>query len=261
MDPSVDRLRAEAIAVAGLPARVVARCGSTNAALLEERGPGPLLLAAEEQTAGRGRRGRRGRRWRSAPGAGATFSLLRRMRCAPAALSGLSLAVGVACARALRALGAVETQVKWPNDLVVGGAKLGGILIETGVGAGETIVVVGIGINCRSDPALAGRLRREVAALDELIQPVPSRNLVIAAVAREVMAALEAFERAGLAPFVPEWAALHAHEGERLKVRLADGRTLSGLAEGIAASGALRLATARGVREIVSGRIVRQRLP
>lgn len=256
MDPSVDRLRAEAIAVAGLPARVVARCGSTNATLLEEMGPGPLLLAAEEQTAGRGRRGRR---WRSAPGAGATFSILRRMRCAPAALSGLSLAVGVACARALRTLGAGETQVKWPNDLVVRGAKLGGILIETRAGAGETIVVIGIGINCRSDPALARRLRREVAALDEFVKPVPSRNAVIAAVAREVMAALETFEISGLAPFAAEWAALHAHEGERLKVRLADGRTLSGLAEGIAASGALRLATARGMREIVSGRIVRQR--
>lgn len=257
MDPSADRLRAEAIAVAGLPARVVARCGSTNAALLEEKAPGPLLLAAEEQTAGRGRRGRR---WRSAPGAGATFSILRRMRCAPAALSGLSLAVGVAAARALRALGAVETRVKWPNDLVVRGAKLGGILIETRVGAGETIAVVGIGINCRGDPVLARRLRRRIAALDECVDPAPSRNAVIATVAREVMAALARFERGGLAPFVAEWTALHAHEGERLRVRLADGRTLSGLARGVAASGALRLATARGVREIASGRIVQGRV-
>jgi len=251
----MDPLDADAIRVAGLPARVVARCGSTNAVLLEERATGPLLLAAEAQTAGRGRRGRR---WRSAPGAGATFSILRRMRCAPAALSGLSLAVGVACARALRALGASETQVKWPNDLVVHGAKLGGILIETRVGAGETVAVIGIGINCRNDPGLARGLRREVAALDQFIRPAPARNRVIARVAREVMAALETFERAGLPPFMAEWAALHAHEGERLKVRLADGRTVSGLAEGIAATGALRLATARGVREIVSGRIVRR---
>jgi len=253
----MDPLDADAIRVAGLPARVVARCGSTNAALLEEKAPGPLLLAAEEQTAGRGRRGRR---WRSAPGAGATFSILRRMRCAPAALSGLSLAVGVAAARALRALGAVQTQVKWPNDLVVRGAKLGGILVETRVSAGETVAVVGIGINCRGAPALARRLRRRIAALDELVQPAPSRNAVIGAVAREVMAALESFERGGLAPFIAEWTSLHAHEGERLQVRLADGRTLSGLAEGIAASGALRLATARGVREITSGRIVQGRV-
>lgn len=254
----MDPLDADAIRVAGLATRVVARCGSTNAALLEEKTPGPLLLAAEEQTAGRGRRGRR---WRSPRGAGATFSILRRMRCAPAALSGLSLAVGVACARALRALGAGETQVKWPNDLVVRGAKLGGILIETSAGGGETTVVVGIGINCHGDAALARQLRRKVAALDALVSPAPSRNEVIAAVAREVMAALARFEREGLAPFAAEWAALHAFEGERLKVRLADGRTLSGLARGIAASGALRLATARGMREIVSGRIVQAQRP
>lgn len=258
MESTADRLRAEAIAVAGLPARVVARCASTNAALLAEAGPGPLLLAAEVQTAGRGRRGRR---WRSAPGAGATFSILRRMRCPPAALSGLSLAVGVAAARALRSLGAAHTQVKWPNDLVIRGAKLGGILIETRAGGGETTVVVGIGINCHGDPALARGLRRDVAALDQFIRPAPSRNRVIEEVAREVMAALARFEREGLAPFAAEWAALHAFEGERLKVRLADGRTLSGLARGIAASGALRLATARGVREVVSGRIVQAQRP
>lgn len=252
----MDPLNAEAIRRAGLPARVVARCGSTNAELLAHEGPAPLLLAAEEQTAGRGRRGRR---WRSAPGAGATFSILRRLRCAPAALAGLSLAVGVAAARALRALGASGVQVKWPNDLVIGGAKLGGILIETRAVGGTTAAVVGIGINCRSDPGLARRLRRGVAALDDFVRPAPSRNAVIAEVAREVMAALETFEREGLAPFVAEWTALHAHEGARLKVRLADGRTLSGLARGIAASGALRLATARGLREVASGRIVQGR--
>ena len=252
----MDPLNAEAIRVAGLPARVVARCGSTNAELLALGDAGPLLLAAEAQTAGRGRRGRR---WRSAPGTGATFSILRRLRCAPAALSGLSLAVGVAAARALRALGAGEVQVKWPNDLVTGGAKLGGILVETRASGGETIAVVGIGINCHDDPSLAQRLRRRVAALDQAIRPAPSRNRVIEAVAREVLPALELFERAGLAPFVAEWTALHAHEGERLRVRLADGRTLSGEARGIAASGALRIATARGMREIASGRIVQGR--
>ncbi len=256
MDRSRDRLRVEAISVAGLPARVVARCGSTNAELLAHEGPGPLLLAAEAQSAGRGRRGRR---WRSAPGAGATFSILRRMRGAPASLSGLSLAVGVATARALRALGAAGVQVKWPNDLVIAGAKLGGILIETRAGGGATVAVVGIGINCRADPALARRLRRRVAALETFVAPAPSRNQVIAQVAREVLAALETFERAGLAPFVAEWTALHAHEGERLRVRLADGRMLSGLARGIAASGALRIATARGLREVASGRIVQGR--
>lgn len=234
--------------------RVLERCTSTNALLLAETPVrGPVLLAAEEQTAGRGRRGRR---WHSAAGTGATFTLLKPMACLPAALAGLSLAVGVAAVRALRALGAARVALKWPNDLVAGGAKLGGILIETRPEGSATAVAVGIGINCRAAPALSRRLRRPVAALDEHLPAPASRNAVIGAVAREVLGALAAFERHGLAAFAAEWAALHAHEGGRLRVRLDDGRTVSGIAEGIAPDGALRLRTRVGLHELRSGRIV-----
>ena len=223
----MDRLDASRIHAPGLEIRVAERCTSTNALLMAEDCDHPVLLAAEEQTAGRGRRGRR---WRSARGAGATFSILRRMRCAPQLLSGLSLAVGVAVARALRALGAGEIALKWPNDLLAGGrhagAKLGGILIETRVQGGEVRAVVGIGINCRPVPALNARLRRRVTALDELLQPAAERNAVIGAVAREVLAVLRDYERSGLPAFSDDWRALHAHEGRRLRVRLADGHSL-----------------------------------
>ena len=252
----MDRLDASRIHVPGLEIRVTERCTSTNALLMADRSERPVLLAADEQTAGRGRRGRR---WRSARGAGATFSILRRMRCAPRFLSGLSLAVGVAAARALRALGAGEVALKWPNDLLAGGphagAKLGGILIETRVQGREVWAVVGIGINCRPAPALGARLRRRVTWLDALLQPAPERNAVIGAVAREVIAALAAYERSGLSAFSADWRALHAYEGRRLRVRLANGRSLSGIAAGIAPSGALRLRTRAGTREVASGRI------
>ena len=247
----MDRLAVSKIHVPGLEVRVLGRCTSTNALLLAERPDHPVLLAAEEQTAGRGQRGRR---WHSAPGAGATFSILRRMRCAPRTLSGLSLAVGVAVARALRTLGVREVALKWPNDLLAGGkhagAKLGGILVQTRVQGGEIVAAVGIGINCRAVGALGSRLRRKLVALDDLLRPAPDRNAVICAVAREVLAALEAYEASGLAAFADEWRALHAHEGRRLRVRLADGRTLSGVAAGLAPSGALRLRTRVGVRDI-----------
>ena len=233
----MDRLAASKISVPGLEVRVLERCASTNAVLLAERPDHPVLLAAEEQTAGRGQRGRR---WHSAPGAGATFSVLRRMRCAPKVLAGLSLAVGVAAARALRAIGARDVALKWPNDLLAGGkhagAKLGGVLIQTRVQGGEILAAVGIGINCRPVSALGARLLRKLIALDDLLQPPPERNAVIAAVAREVLAALQAYERSGLAAFAEDWRALHAHEGRRLRVRLADGRTLSGVAAGLAPS-------------------------
>ncbi len=247
----MNRLEAAAIRVPGLEVRVVERCTSTNAVLLAEKPAHPVLLAAEEQTAGRGQRGRR---WHSAPGAGATFTLLRRMRCAPGILAGLPLAVGVAAARALRALGVRDVTLKWPNDLMVEGAKLGGVLIQTRVQGDEVLAAVGIGINCRSVGALGARLRRKLVALDDLLHPAPDRNAVIAAVAREVLAVLETYEGAGLAAFAAEWRALHAHEGRRLRVRLADGRTVSGVAAGIAPSGALRLRTRVGVRDITNCR-------
>jgi len=256
----MDRLDQSRICVPGLEIRVMDRCTSTSALLLAEIPDHPVLpvlLAAEEQTAGRGQRARQ---WRSAPGAGATFSILRRMRCPPQNLAGLSLAVGVAAARALRALGAGEVALKWPNDLLAGGnnsgAKLGGILIETRVQGQAVVAVVGIGINCRPVRALDAQLRRRLAALDDLVQPAPSRNAVISTVAREVLAALESFETAGLPAFAQAWRALHAHEGRRLRVRLADGRTVSGIAAGLAPGGALRLQTRRGMREVASGRIL-----
>ena len=249
----MDRLLKSRIRVPGLEVRIVERCTSTNAVLLAGRSGAPLLLAAEAQTAGRGRRGRK---WHSTPGAGATFSILRRMRCAPQVLAGMSLAVGVAAARALRALGADGVSLKWPNDLLAGGAKLGGVLIETRVQGGQVLAAVGIGINCRPVRGLAARLRRKVTSLDELVQPAPSRNRVIEAVAREVLAALAAYEHLGLAGFAEDWRALHEYEGRRLRVRLADGRSISGIAAGLAPSGALRLRTRTGTRDVADGRIV-----
>jgi BirA family biotin operon repressor/biotin-[acetyl-CoA-carboxylase] ligase len=209
----MDRLSAAGINVPGIEVRVIERCTSTNALLGEERaggralhgagavlqGAGAVLLAAELQTAGRGRHGRR---WRSARGAGATFSIRRPMRCEQRGLAGLSVAVGIAAARALRRLGARGVSVKWPNDLMVKRRKLGGILIETqplrraaGQSAGS-VVIVGIGINCRTQPRLGARLGRGVAALDEALRRPAARDAVIGAVAREVLATLAAWERA-----------------------------------------------------------------
>src|SRR3954471_20248616 len=141
----------------GLEARWVERCGSTNEVLLAESRPG-VLLVAREQTGGRGRRGRR---WYSPAGAGPTFSPSARLE----RLAGLPLAAGIATARALRRLGADAVELKWPNDLVVRGAKLGGILVQTRRG----FAVIGVGINVHPDLALARRLERPVAFLSHLI--------------------------------------------------------------------------------------------
>jgi BirA family biotin operon repressor/biotin-[acetyl-CoA-carboxylase] ligase len=189
----MDRLDAAAIRVPGLEVRVAERCTSTNALLRDERSTKAALLAAEVQTAGRGRHGRR---WRSARGAGATFSIRRPMACAQRDLAGLSVMVGIAVARALRRLGARAVAVKWPNDLMVRRRKLGGILIEARPASPGSVVIVGIGVNCRKQARLGARLGRGVAALDEVLRRQVSRNAVIGAVARAVLGALDAWDRA-----------------------------------------------------------------
>jgi BirA family biotin operon repressor/biotin-[acetyl-CoA-carboxylase] ligase len=193
----MDRLAKEQIRVPGLEVRVVERCTSTNTLLREERSASSALLAAELQTAGRGRHGRR---WRSTRGAGATFSIRQPMRCEQRSLAGLSVAVGIACARSLRRLGARGVALKWPNDLMINKRKLAGILIETRPARSGSIVIVGIGINCRRQPRLGMRLGRGVAALDEIVARPASRNEVISAVANEVLGALAVWERAAAHP-------------------------------------------------------------
>lgn len=240
----MDQLDPAAIVLPGVQVRVVQRCGSTNDLALE--GPFPVLVAAEEQTAGRGRRGRR---WHSAPGAGVTFSLARRINRPQRELAALSLVAGVATARALRELGAAA-QLKWPNDLLLEGAKLGGILVESRNG---NHAVIGIGINCRPDPALQARLRRKVAFFDV------NRNELIRRVGLALLEALAQFEKQGLDGLRAQWEAMDAHAGQRLRVRLADGRLVSGRAAGLGEDGALQLQTTRGLRAVRSGRVVSAR--
>ena len=248
----MDRLNAALIDVPGAQVRVVERCDSTNTLLLRERGNATLVLAAEGQTAGRGRRGRR---WYSTAGADLTFSLAVTLGRPARELGTLSLVAGVATARALRSAGVHRAALKWPNDLVVEGAKLGGILVETRGAGAATRAVFGIGINCRRAPEREARLRRSLISLDAFI--APDRNVLVQEISRTLLAVLQRFELRGFE--AADWEALDAHAGQRLRVRLADGRTLSGVACGLAEDGALRLRNRTGVRAVRSGRVVRAR--
>jgi BirA family biotin operon repressor/biotin-[acetyl-CoA-carboxylase] ligase len=249
----VEALDAAAIDVPGMQVRVLGRCTSTNELLLAE-GRADVLLATEEQTAGRGRRGRR---WRSSPGRAVTFSLSKVLRRPLREIGALSLATGVGVARALRSLGASQVALKWPNDLVVGKAKLGGILVQTRSHAHGVLAVIGIGINCREDPELGARLRRPVAALESLI--TVRRNRLIAALGRSVLEALAVFEAGGMEPLRGEWERMHAHAGARVRVRLADGRVITGIARGLASDGALRLQTGKRLRALSGASVVSAR--
>src|SRR5262245_57712719 len=235
--------------IPGVEARRVARCSSTNSELLREAPASPVLLVAGEQTAGRGRRGRR---WHGAPGASLTFSLARRIRRPARELAALSLVAGVAAARALRALG-VPAALKWPNDLVADGGKLGGILVETRAGGRETLAVFGIGINLRDGEALTRRLRRQVVSLDQYI--IPDQEALLQDIVGALLAAIDAFEAEGFEAARTQWESMHAHAGQRVRVRLANGRSVTGVAAGLNVDGALSLRTRSGVRNIRSGTV------
>ena len=241
----MDKLDVAAIALPGVEVRVVDRCTSTNRLLLE-RVDHPVLLAAEEQSAGRGQRGRR---WHSPRGAGITFSLAAPMQRPARELAALPLVAGVAVARALRALDA-PVALKWPNDLVIDEAKLGGILVESRVG----VAVIGVGLNCRRVAGLEAQLGRRIAFLE-----MQDRNLVIGRLGRALLEALQEFEARGFAALRGQWQAMDVNAGRRLRVRLADGKLVSGLNDGVGHDGALRLATRAGVREVRNGRVVSSR--
>lgn len=230
---------------------VSAETGSTQSDALATATPaqGCAVFVSDRQSSGQGRRGRA---WISPPAANLYLSLSRCFRPPMAALSGLSLAVGVAVAEALRGQGFAQVGVKWPNDLIAGGRKLGGILIQLrGDGQAGTLVVIGLGINLRMPASAAAQIDQAWCDLSQLAAHPPSRDALAAAVLDALLPALEQFEIDGLAPFLPRWRALDALAGQ--PVRIVDGaREHAGLCAGITDAGALRL-LADGHEQIFHG--------
>jgi BirA family transcriptional regulator, biotin operon repressor / biotin---[acetyl-CoA-carboxylase] ligase len=229
---------------------------STNTALLTRANPAngaSEVLLAEYQTAGRGRRGRS---WLAPPGGAICLSLSWTFREVPQGLAALGLVIGVSALSALKRLGVPGLALKWPNDLLLGSAKLGGVLIDLRAESeGPACVVIGIGLNV----AIGEKLARKIAAsgvtaadLRSAGVATASRNAVAAALVGECIRGLLAFERDGLAPFIERWRESDALHGRAVEVRAADG-VCRGIARGIDIHGALLLETREGVRRFISG--------
>jgi BirA family biotin operon repressor/biotin-[acetyl-CoA-carboxylase] ligase len=248
--------------------RVVAETGSTNADLLAAARSGAaegLVLVAEAQTAGRGRQGRT---WLAAPGTALTFSALLRPRGVPASQLGwLPLLAGVAVVAALRESAGVQAELKWPNDVLAGGAKLAGILAESWGDA----VVVGIGINVwqRQDElpvpaATSVRLAGEAGGRPAAGGPDIRERLLIA-----VLAELGRWYRAWLDQDQPgdadgcglraAYLRCCATVGRQVTVTLPGDRSLAGTATGVGPSGLLELTTAAGPVRVSAGDVVHLR--
>ncbi len=227
---------------------------STNTLLMERAAVGAgggSVVAAEWQTHGRGRRGRI---WHATPGAALTFSVLWRFQQGAGALSGLSLAVGVAVTRTLARFGVSEAGLKWPNDVIWRGRKLAGMLIEMqGEVNGPSAAVIGIGLNCRLPDALRERIDQPVVDLAQIIDAVPDRNRVIALLLVEIAQVIEQFADSGFAPLRDEWQSHHVYQDKPVRLSLPDAGSIDGTARGVDDTGALLLETGSGVRRVHSG--------
>lgn len=224
---------------------------------------GCAIFLAERQTRGQGRRGRT---WESPLAANLYMSVSRRFARELSALSGLSLVVGVALAEALNARIPADVSantagassrigVKWPNDLVADGKKLGGILIQ--LRADSTAgaqAVIGIGINVRMPAAHAAHIDQAWCDLHQLGAGALSRNELAAALLDSLLPALKQFERQGLAPFLPRWQRLDALAGKPVRV-IEGADILEGTSFGISDSGALRVRQGERERLFHSGEV------
>ncbi|QGZ53610.1 biotin--[acetyl-CoA-carboxylase] ligase [Paraburkholderia acidiphila] len=278
-DWRIDRNRAITLfgpAAHDWPIEIVEETGSTNAdlmarlkALPQKRDAlaRPIVRVAYLQTAGRGRRGRT---WVAQPGDALLFSIGCVLPRPIEGLAGLSLAIGSALVDGLRTLPVTapgQIALKWPNDVLLEGDKLVGILVETAwTTADATAVVIGIGTNVRGEDALAAKVEALNAAGGSaavvpgttptaLSRAWPNANLTdtLAAELNALEAALQRFGAAGFAPFQARWNACHAYAGREIAIYEQGKELLRGTAAGVDESGQLLVDTPNGRETVTAG--------
>jgi BirA family biotin operon repressor/biotin-[acetyl-CoA-carboxylase] ligase len=229
---------------------------STNNRLREQAlqgAPSGTVCLAEMQHAGRGRRGRE---WVSPFAANLYLSLLWRSAAGAAALGGLSLVVGIALIRCLQSFGINTAGMKWPNDVVVNGAKLAGILIDVvGETSGPCAVIIGVGINVAMPQTAAAGIGQSWTDMKTVTGcGTISRNQLAARLLDNMLPVITRFESDGLQPFLDEWDRFDSVKGCQINLQLA-GETVSGKACGVDAGGALLVETSGGRQRFASGEV------
>jgi BirA family biotin operon repressor/biotin-[acetyl-CoA-carboxylase] ligase len=259
---SLELLDRDSILAAATPASVAGidnievflEVDSTNDWLREQAlkgAPSGTVCVAETQLAGRGRRGRS---WVSPFAANLYLSLLWRPVSGATALGGLGLVTGIALLRALRSCGIEGAGLKWPNDILVGDAKLAGVLIDVvGESNGPCIVIVGVGVNVCMPLGEAAAIDQQWTDLHHLSGDNRlSRNALAARTLDELMPAIETFDAGGLQPFLDEWRQSDILRGRKVGLTLPN-ECITGTACGIDDVGALLVDTGNGRRRFLSG--------
>lgn len=231
------REQLSAASVAELDQLILCRSvDSTNTVLSGCRDGATRACLAEHQTAGRGRAGRG---WASPFATNLHLSVGHDLAVPRAPLAAVSLAVGVAVAEMLTTLGVEAVGLKWPNDLWVGTAKVGGILTEARSEAGGMArLVVGVGLNIAMPRREGEVIEQSWTRLIDHMSNQPSRSQIAGLCLDAVLAALRAFERDGFASFVDRWARYDRIAGHAVDLLDGDSRR-SGVARGVGPDGCL----------------------
>lgn len=234
---------------------VLTSTDSTNAWLLQqaqEHGIGRCRVCmAEYQSAGRGRRGRN---WISPFGQNIYLSIGYTLDAGFAALEGLSLAVGVMVVEALAPYRIPGLQLKWPNDIWVGGRKLGGVLIElSGEQSGPCHVIIGLGLNVFMERGEGAAIEQAWTTLSEETDVPIERNQLAARLVEALVRGMALFEREGFALFRERWQQLDALRDRVVTLSGVQGK--EGICRGIGRFGHLLLETPSGIEEIAAGEV------
>lgn len=241
----MDRTASERAPKPSIPVIEHDSLASTNdeALALSRRGEsGPLWVVADRQTVGRGRSGRS---WQSPPG-NLHASLLLPIGAPAVNLPQLALVAGVGLFDAVAALAGqarlTDLRLKWPNDILLGTAKLGGILVESSRGAATAAAVIGIGLNVTAAPAVAGRAVTSLARVGVTV----SRERLLEELSRALLAWIVRWDDGrGFGAVRSAWVVRAGAVGEPIVVRSAAGE-IAGLYRGLDEGGALLVETEVG---------------
>lgn len=240
--------------VVGRDIRVFSETASTNDIvdrLAREGVAEGVVVFAERQTQGRGRLGRR---WESPAGRGLWLSVLLRPPLRPVAAMQLTVMAAVACARAVERQTALRPQIKWPNDLMFGARKCGGILLEMAAELDHVHhVVLGIGIDVNlTAPELPANLRGIATSLRMELGRAVDRSALAATLMGALDEAYRLVGTGGFGPLADEWEDRCTTLGQHVTIRVGSTR-ISGTAESLDDDGALRVRTDHGRLERVVG--------
>jgi len=253
LEAPLSLLSSELLAGAGAwPVTLLQQVDSTNAESLRQLATGakpPFLIIAEQQTAGRGRRGRS---WVSPFGENLYYSLVLRITGGMRQIEGLSLVVGLALLHAIRDAGVNDVGLKWPNDLLVNGRKVAGILLElSGDPADVCHVVIGVGVNINMRNVPGDVIDQPWTSIRQVLGEQVDRNRFVDRLNLQLQRYLDSHGRNGFAALRSEWETNHLWQGRA--VSLAAGvQSVEGRVLGVDDTGALRL-DVDGVEHVFSG--------